>query len=62
MGAAYIDLSDNATISRIKCKHALAALFRGWPLRACRPGGRRWRERPGLRTIESLSVCGASPL
>jgi cytochrome P450 len=31
MGAAYIDLSDNATLARIECKCALEALFRRWP-------------------------------
>jgi cytochrome P450 len=31
MGAAYIDLSDNATFARIECKCALEALFRRWP-------------------------------
>ena len=45
-------------LARIECKCALRVLFKRWPtLRMAVPDAEiRWRERPGLRAIDKLSV------
>jgi hypothetical protein len=65
MGAAYIDLFDNATLARIECKCALEALFRRCGLSSGLPASEeiRWRERPalGLRRVPISLVSSHLP-
>ena len=58
IGAAYIDLSDNATFAS-GCECALEPLFtRNRQLELAGLEGDSWRKRPGLRVMKPLG-CGA---